>query len=572
MIMQPKNLFFLFIFLCSFILLCSFVNAQTITIEGRLIDRESKSPIPNTEIFSSFYEDSGKEIIETMAITDDNGLFKFDLSILPNENDVWWYHFKAEEIDNNFWFNSRYHKDLFSLLIRDDIYIFDKNYLSEYDDDTKFQRVDLNSGERIEFNITDSIFNIGDIYPVKKDFKIIKFKGYLLDQITSEPIVNAKIGDFDPRTGNVPGITNEQGYFEFEIIISYNYQYNSHTTIMVDNVDDCYNVYKYFIVHFISEHSLDDIILGEKFSESEIFSNGEKRTIKSYRTKSIQRENRTIYKNSFDGQGKEELFFDMNSNEIDLGNLYLYPMFDMLIESDVKVKISQWSNNLVNNLDSYTDESGYLKRAYIKKFLPVNYQSELFIARSPIFYKELELKTPIGNPKEEFIYVTYKNGKLSWEKLPISQRPNIYDITYNDVKAIKEKEKIKSEFGLIIRDAQREYFDKYGYHMMTPPSSVESIELLIQEGFLSEDFYTKYCYGCYDEFNNETFFQHNCFDFGFKKDNKYCSLNGTFNEIIAPGESCNYNHQCESNSCNEKGFCNKEPFTQRLIKFFKNLF
>ena len=79
---------FLFVFLCSFILLCSFVNAQTITIEGRLIDRESKSPIPNIEISSSFYEDSGKEIIETMAITDDNGLFKFDLNILPNENDL----------------------------------------------------------------------------------------------------------------------------------------------------------------------------------------------------------------------------------------------------------------------------------------------------------------------------------------------------------------------------------------------------------------------------------------------------------------------------------------------------
>ncbi len=565
MIMQPKNLSFLFVFLCSFILLCSFVNAQTITIEGRLIDRESKSPIPNIEISSSFYEDSGKEIIETMAITDDNGLFKFDLNILPNENDLWWYHFKAEEIDNNFWFNSRYHKDLFFLLIRDEIYIFNKNYLSEYDDDTKFQRVDLNSGERIEFNIIDNIFNIGDIYPVKKDFKIVKFKGYLLDQITSEPVVNAKIGDLDPRTGNIPGITNEQGYFEFEVIIS---NWDRSYFFRVDNVDDCYNVYKYSIVRFRSEY--DDDYIADEDTMEEYFDDINNRMIKTYKTIRIKRENRTIYKISFDGQGDEELFFDMNSNEIDLGNLYLYPMFDMLIESDVKVRINQWS--LLNNLDSYTDESGYLKRAYIKKFLPVNYQSELFIARSPIFYKTFELKIPIGNPKEEFIYVTYKNGKLSWEKLPISQRPNIYDITYNDVKVIKEKEKIESEFGLIIRDAQGEYFDKYGYHMMTPPSSVESIELLIQEGFLSEDFYTKYCYGCYDEFNNETFFQHNCFDFGFKKDNKYCSLNGTFNEIIAPGESCNYNHQCESNSCNEKGFCNKEPFTQRLIKFFKNLF
>lgn len=551
-----KKYIFLIFLLCSLIFLCSFVNAQTITIEGRLIDRESKSPIPNIEISSFFYEDN-EEIIETVAITDNNGVFRFDLNLI-NPQEIWNYNFiRKEKVKDSF--QSRYHEELFSLLIHNGIsqFIFKKNFISEYTN--HFERVDRNSGEEMFFNITENIIDVGDIYPVRKDYKIIKFKGYLLDQITLEPIVNAKIGNLQEKLVGIPGITNEQGYFEFDVLISNDYPNYS---FKVDNVADYYNVNKYYIVYFESEYYDIDIT---EFTENEIG------IIKPSNT--IKRENRLIHKNYFDGWGKDE-FFDKTDSEIDLGNLYLYPMFDMLIESDVDIMIEHDDIEIANNLDSYTTDNGYMKRAYIKKFLPVNYQSKLLIVRSHIFQDIFELKTPIGNPKEEFIYVVYDNNNLTWEILPILERPRISDITYNDAQVIneKEKEKIDEEFYQIIHKAGQEYFNKYGFvHTNMPPRSIASIDILIKEGLLSEDFYTKYCYGCY-EFNNQTFFEDNCFDFGFRRKDQYCSESGTFNNMILPGELCNNNYECESNSCSEEGFCNKNSFTQRLINWLSKIF
>ncbi len=523
-----KNTLFLIFLLCSLVFLCSFVNAQTITIEGRLIDRESKSPISNIE-----FEIRGQDGQIINAITTDDGFFIFDYN-LSQDSCIY------IESKNNDSFRFRYHEDFFSFCDwwGEVDYILFGNNIPEYNDMCNI--LNWNS-ETVKFkNITGNRINIGDIniYPSRKNDKMIKFKGYLLDQVTFEPIVNATIIE---TKENIPlGITDEQGSFEFEFSVS---KEGGPYIFQVDNVADYYNVYDYDSFIFNFEYDYQTCEFGKM----------------------------QINKNSFDGQG-EELFFDKTDSEIDLGNLYLYPMFDMLIESDVSIMISHDNNYIVNNLDSDIFENGYMKRAYIKKFLPVNYQSKLFIVMFGIFQKAFELKTPIGNPKEEFIYIVYDNNHLNWELLPISERPRISDITYNNAQVINEKEKKSEEFSQMINKAGQEYFNKYGFvHTDMPPRSIASINILIKEGLLSEDFYTKYCYGCY-EFNNQTYFEHNCFDFGFRKEDQYCSENGTFTNMILPGELCNNNYECESNSCSEEGFCNKNSFTQRLINFFNNLF
>lgn len=80
-----------------------------------------------------------------------------------------------------------------------------------------------------------------------------------------------------------------------------------------------------------------------------------------------------------------------------------------------------------------------------------------------------------------------------------------------------------------------------------------------EEPIASEDS----CNGCLSE--------ENCFQFGHRKDGKFCSENKTFVSQLNPDSICENNWECSSNVC-VSGKCIDEGFIQKILNWFKRLF
>jgi hypothetical protein len=62
-----------------------------------------------------------------------------------------------------------------------------------------------------------------------------------------------------------------------------------------------------------------------------------------------------------------------------------------------------------------------------------------------------------------------------------------------------------------------------------------------------------------------------CFQFGIRKNGKYCSKNYNFIEQLGDGESCDNNFECESNVC-VSGECISEDLIKKILSWFRNFF
>jgi hypothetical protein len=62
-----------------------------------------------------------------------------------------------------------------------------------------------------------------------------------------------------------------------------------------------------------------------------------------------------------------------------------------------------------------------------------------------------------------------------------------------------------------------------------------------------------------------------CYPFGYRKETKYCSDRGSFEEQFKSDETCENNFECSSNVC-VSGKCIDEGFLKKIMNWFKKLF
>jgi len=94
-------------------------------------------------------------------------------------------------------------------------------------------------------------------------------------------------------------------------------------------------------------------------------------------------------------------------------------------------------------------------------------------------------------------------------------------------------------------------------------SFLEETFFISNEYKLTEVNITISCAGC--------LFDEKCYQFGYRKDAKYCSDSKNFTEQLNADSSCQNNFECSSNVC-VSGKCISEGFIQKLLDWFKKLF
>jgi thiol-disulfide isomerase/thioredoxin len=134
-----------------------------------------------------------------------------------------------------------------------------------------------------------------------------------------------------------------------------------------------------------------------------------------------------------------------------------------------------------------------------------------------------------------------------------------------------------NDFGAAVYDINDEISQKYEIKVVPTLILYKDGCSFRKEGFIKSDEIINWAYQakCEEEpiliCKDSCPLDGKCYPFGFRKEGKYCSDEGTFKEQLKEDAACENNFECSTNVCVD-GKCISSGFIQKIISWFKTLF